>query len=255
MSSRPSRSTDCSTRQRVAAPPAFVRPERHGGSAGRGLRDCGEGHPLPLLDKLLPHKTALFTHLQARWTTLFDARYEVLLYDLTSTYFESSPRSPRRTSGSSATVGTSAPIACRWSCAGHHPGRLSARYESGREHGRQTTCGASSSGSNSSTGRPARIWLMDRGIPTERAGGDARQHPAGCPTWWARRRPAHAAGGPAHGPAVAAGPAGVDVKLLPHKGEVYVLAQSHARVHKERAMRRRQLKDCGSGCTSCSRCP
>jgi hypothetical protein len=34
----------------------------------------------------------------------------------------------------------------------------------------------------------------------------------------------------------------VDVKLLPQDGEVYVLAQSHARVHKERAMRRRQLK-------------
>jgi len=36
--------------------------------------------------------------------------------------------------------------------------------------------------------------------------------------------------------------AGVDVKLLPQAGEVYVLAQSHDRVHKERAMRRRQLK-------------
>jgi hypothetical protein len=36
--------------------------------------------------------------------------------------------------------------------------------------------------------------------------------------------------------------AGVDVKLLPQEGEVYVLAQSHARVHKERAMRQRQLK-------------
>jgi hypothetical protein len=36
--------------------------------------------------------------------------------------------------------------------------------------------------------------------------------------------------------------AGVDVKLLPQDGEVYVLAQSHDRVYKERAMRQRQLK-------------
>jgi hypothetical protein len=35
---------------------------------------------------------------------------------------------------------------------------------------------------------------------------------------------------------------GVDVKLLPQEGEVYVLAQSRDRIQKERAMRRRQLK-------------
>jgi hypothetical protein len=35
---------------------------------------------------------------------------------------------------------------------------------------------------------------------------------------------------------------GVRVKLLPQAGEVYVLAHSHARTAKERAMRRRQLK-------------
>ena len=35
---------------------------------------------------------------------------------------------------------------------------------------------------------------------------------------------------------------GVDVKLLPREGELYVLARSNDRVAKERAMRRRQLK-------------
>ena len=39
-------------------------------------------------DKLVAHKAALFDHLTARWRDLFDAKYEVLLYDLTSTYFE-----------------------------------------------------------------------------------------------------------------------------------------------------------------------
>jgi hypothetical protein len=41
------------------------------------------------LDKLLPDKAALFSHLRARWQDLFAATFEVLLYDLTSTYFES----------------------------------------------------------------------------------------------------------------------------------------------------------------------
>jgi len=43
------------------------------------------------LDKLVAHKAALFSFLQERWKDLFGIRYEVLLYDLTSTYFESNP--------------------------------------------------------------------------------------------------------------------------------------------------------------------
>jgi transposase len=42
-------------------------------------------------DRLLAHKAALFTHLQERWRDLFNAKFDVLLYDLTSTYFESDP--------------------------------------------------------------------------------------------------------------------------------------------------------------------
>ena len=43
------------------------------------------------LDQLLPHKKELFSHLTQRWATLFQARFDILLYDLTSTYFESDP--------------------------------------------------------------------------------------------------------------------------------------------------------------------
>jgi hypothetical protein len=46
------------------------------------------------LDQLLAHKTALFGHLQERWKDLFAAQFDVLLYDLTSTYFESDPPFP-----------------------------------------------------------------------------------------------------------------------------------------------------------------
>src|SRR5271157_4934264 len=48
------------------------------------------------LDKLLEHKDALFLHLRQRWQDLFAASFDVLLYDLTSTYFESDPPSGDR---------------------------------------------------------------------------------------------------------------------------------------------------------------
>jgi len=40
------------------------------------------------LDKLLPHKEALEKHLKNRLGSLFDLQYDLLLYDVTSTYFE-----------------------------------------------------------------------------------------------------------------------------------------------------------------------
>ena len=46
------------------------------------------------LDQIVEHKAAMFDHLRQRWSDLFGAKYEVLLYDLTSTYFESEPPFP-----------------------------------------------------------------------------------------------------------------------------------------------------------------
>lgn len=40
------------------------------------------------LDHILPHKDALCEHLKTQWETMFDLEYDILLYDLTSTYFE-----------------------------------------------------------------------------------------------------------------------------------------------------------------------
>src|SRR5207253_1720039 len=51
----------------------------------------GEDFGLVQIDKLLPHKEDLFTSLKQRWQALFDVGFEVLLYDLSSTYFESDP--------------------------------------------------------------------------------------------------------------------------------------------------------------------
>jgi hypothetical protein len=44
--------------------------------------------------KLLAHRDDLFDHLVPRWKDLFGASFEVLLYDLTSTYFEIDPPDP-----------------------------------------------------------------------------------------------------------------------------------------------------------------
>ena len=66
-------------------------------------------------DRLLAHKQALFNHLTGRWKDLFNARFEVLLYDLTSTYFETDPPFPE---GDKRRYGYSRDqrrIACRWS--------------------------------------------------------------------------------------------------------------------------------------------
>ena len=40
------------------------------------------------LDALLPHKDAIFAHLQQMYGQLFGTEFDVLLYDITSTYFE-----------------------------------------------------------------------------------------------------------------------------------------------------------------------
>jgi hypothetical protein len=43
------------------------------------------------LDKVVKHKTALFGHLRERWQDLFAVKFDVLLYNMTNTYFESDP--------------------------------------------------------------------------------------------------------------------------------------------------------------------
>lgn len=55
---------------------------------GPDFQRGGKDHLSFVLDRLLEHRPALFTHLQTRWQDLFGAKYEVLLYDLTSTYVE-----------------------------------------------------------------------------------------------------------------------------------------------------------------------
>jgi hypothetical protein len=92
-------------------------------------------------------------------------------------------------------------------------------------------------------GRAQRIWVMDRGIPTEAVLSEMRQaeppvsYLVGTPKGRLTRMEQALLGEPWQ----AVRP-GVEVKLLSEEQELYVLARSRARIDKERAIRQRQLK-------------
>jgi len=194
-------------------------------------------------DKLLAHKQDLFRYLQKRWQDLFQAEFEVLLYDLTSTYFECNPpASGKRRFGYSrdkrpdcvqviiALVVT--------------PDGLPLAYEVMQGNtSEKTTLQAFLKKIEEQYGRAQRIWVMDRGIPTEEQLREMREadppvaYLVGTPRGrlsklekpflelpWAKVKES------------------VEVKLLAQEGELYILARSQGRWQKERAMRRRRLK-------------
>jgi transposase len=92
-------------------------------------------------------------------------------------------------------------------------------------------------------GKARRVWVMDRGVPTEavlaemRASDPPVQYLVGTPKGRLNRLEKHLIEKPWQ-----KARAGVEVKLLAQDDELYVFAQSADRVAKERAMRRRQLK-------------
>lgn len=90
-------------------------------------------------------------------------------------------------------------------------------------------------------GKAERIWVMDRGIPTEEVLREMREsavfYLVGTPKGRLTRYEKALTGLPWHKVRD-----GVDVKLLPQDNEVYVLARSRDRIYKERSIRQRQLK-------------
>jgi transposase len=195
------------------------------------------------LDRLLPHKDALFQFLKQRWQDLFGARYEVLLYDLTSTYFESNPTGTgKRRYGYSRDKRpdcTQVVIALIVT-----PEGLPLTYE---------VLAGNTADSTTLTdflariewlyGRSERVWVMDRGIPTEAALSAMRRsstpvrYLVGTPKGRLTQLEQDFVGQP-----WAAVRESVDVKLLQQPEELYVLARSQPRMLKERRMRQRRLK-------------
>jgi transposase len=197
------------------------------------------------LDRLLPHKQALFSHLSARWQDLFGVKFEVLLYDLTSTFFESSPpedEADKRRFGYSRDKRSDCVQVVIALVVTPEGFPLAYEVLSGNTADKTTLRGFLQK-IETQYGKAQRIWVMDRGIPTEEVLAEMR----------ASDPPVHYLVGTPKGrlskleAALAQQPweavrEGVTVKLLEQHGELYVFARSQDRVHKERAIRQRALK-------------
>jgi Transposase DDE domain len=197
-------------------------------------------------DLLLKHKDALFSHLVGRWRDLFNADFDVLLYDLTSTYFEVNasdlPEGSKRRHGYSRDKRPDCPqvvIALVVT-----PDGLPLAYEVLPGNTADSkTLRMFLSKIELQYGKARRVWVMDRGVPTEAVLAEMRnsdppvQYLVGTPKGRLNRLEKHLVDKPWQDARE-----GVKVKLLADDGELYVFAQSSDRVTKERAMRRRQLK-------------
>ena len=196
-------------------------------------------------DLILRHKAAVFEHLVGRWRDLFNATFDVLLYDLTSTYFESSPpesEDDKRRYGYSRDK--------RSDCVQVvialvvTPEGLPLAYEVlAGNTADSTTLRDFLARIERQYGRARRTWVMDRGVPTEAVLEQMRQaeppvqYLVGTPKGRLNKLEKDLLLKPWQQARV-----GVAVKLLPQDGELYVYAQSEDRVAKERAMRVRKLK-------------
>jgi transposase len=197
------------------------------------------------LDKLLAHKEALFTHLRAQWEDLFQAKFEVLLYDLTSTYFESDPPFPegdiRRFGYSRDRRSDCVQVVIALVLT---PEGFPIAYEvfAGNTSDKTTLEGMLQK-IEAQYGKLQRIWIMDRGIPTEetlqkmRASQPPVQYLVGTP----KGRLTGLEKKLAEQPWVKAREK-VRVKLQPEDNELFVLVESQDRLQKERAMRQRRLR-------------
>jgi hypothetical protein len=195
------------------------------------------------LDRVQEHKDDLFLHLRQCWQDLFAAEFDVLLYDLTSTYFEG---------------------LCRQNPKARH-GYPDVRRDDGRGNCRQvvialivpprgfplayevlpgntidnTTLRDFLRKIEDRYGKACRTWVMDRGIPCEATLAEMRQagtdYLVGTPRSMLSKLEQSLTGLPWQ-----QARQDVRVKLLAREGEVFVLAQSQARQKKEAAMRRRK---------------
>lgn len=192
------------------------------------------------LDRVLPHKKEIETHLKDRFTTLFDARYDLLLYDLTSTYFEGqAAANPQAKRGYSRDKRSD----CKQVCLGLVVTReglpVGYRVFAGNRHD-STTLEEMVEKIEGQYGRLNRIWVVDRGLVSEEN-----------LSWLRQRGGFYVVGTPksmlkAFAQALPEGgwtevQAGVEVKLCPGPGgkETFVLCRSGARREKEKAMHER----------------
>jgi transposase len=193
------------------------------------------------LDRVLPHKDELCQHLVQRWKTLFDASFDVLLYDLTSTYFEGScaqiPKAKHGYSRDGRGDCRQVVIALIVTADGF-PLAYEVLAGNTLDH---STLGDFLKKIEQMYGKARRVWVMDRGIPIKATLSRMRQERIGYLVGTPRRSLLEFADDLRAVPWQSVHE-GMRVKLMEKEGELYVLAQSDDRRRKENAMRRRKLK-------------
>lgn len=194
------------------------------------------------LDRVLEHKQELFVHLQQRWKDLFDAEFDLLLYDLTSTYVEGeAEQNPKARYGYSRDKRPD----CKQVVIALivTPGGLPLAYEvMAGNTSEKTTLRGFLDRIESLYGKARRVWLMDRGIPTEallqeiRTSRQETFYLVGTSRAKVKQYEKRWLELPWHKVRES-----VEVKLFAQDGELYVLAKSEGRQAKEMAMRRKKL--------------
>src|SRR5438067_12142093 len=194
------------------------------------------------LDRVLEHKQELFVWLKQKWADLFQADFEVLLYDLTSTYFEGEMERNRKARRGYSRDGRPDCLQLVIALVDTRDGfPLAYEVMNGNTSDRATLRGFLKK-MEDTYGKARRVWVMDRGVPSEAILKDMRSpegqtfYLVGTPKskinqhekkWldlpWQKVRDS------------------VEVKLYEHEGELYVLAKSGGRQAKEMAMRRKRL--------------
>jgi hypothetical protein len=210
---------------------------------GEDFALVGKDNLYRCLDKLLAHKTDLFSFLQQRWKSLFQAEFDILLYDLTSTYFECDPPAAgkRRFGYSRDKRSDCVQVVIALIVT---PDGFPLAYEvMPGNTADKTTLRDFIKRIETQYGKVGRTWVMDRGIPTEdvlaemRASETPVSYLVGTPR--GRLNQMEQTFLPRPWTAVRDS---VQVKLVEQDGELYILARSGARRDKEQAMRRRRLK-------------
>jgi len=194
-------------------------------------------------DRLLRHKTDLFKYLRRKWEDLFGARFDVLLYDLTSTYFESNPPfgDKRQFGYSRDKRGDCVQVVIALVVT---PEGFPLAYEvmPGNTQDKQTLRDMLGHVAER-YGEAERVWIMDRGIPTEDVLEEMRsadlpvRYLVGTPRGHLTRYEAELSQLPWK-----AVRENVRVKFLPRDNEVFILAESRNRRLKERGIRLRRLR-------------
>ncbi len=194
------------------------------------------------LDRVLEHKQELFVFLRQRWADLFAADFEVLLYDLTSTYFEGEMEQNLKAKRGYSRDGRPDCLQLVIALVVTPDGFPLAYEVLSGNTADCATLGDFLKKIETTYGKARRVWVMDRGIPTEAMLKEMREperqtfYLVGTPKgrinqhekkWldlpWQKVRDS------------------VEVKLYEHEGELYVLAKSSGRQAKEIAMRRKRL--------------